>query len=57
MQSSVKAYEEATPVECIDCGWSGLYGDCGGCADVLADEDEDGCPICGGRVVYDGGRD
>jgi len=47
-------YEDDTRVECIDCGWSGEYGECGGCIDLCADEDEDGCPICGGRVVLDG---
>ncbi|WP_369647082.1 hypothetical protein [Variovorax sp. V118] len=46
-------YEDDTPVECIDCGWSGEHALCGGCADVLAEDDERGCPICGGRVVLD----
>ena len=47
-------YEDETRVECIDCGWSGEYGECGGCVDMMADDGEDGCPICGGCVVLDG---
>lgn len=44
-----------TSVECIDCGWSGSEVDLAGCVDLWADEDEKGCPICGGRCVPDGG--
>lgn len=47
-------YDNSDSVECIDCGWSGLYAACRE-SDSLPEDMEPGCPVCGGCVVLDGG--